>query len=55
MKFKQFIDDIAIGFNFFRNFASIKNIRRKNNLIVNLSKFTSNIKIWNGIVVIDYN
>ena len=37
MKFKQFLD--------FRNFANRKDIRRKCNPIVDLSKFTSNKKI----------
>ena len=38
------IDDIAIDLWFFENFASIENIRRKCNIMVDLSKFTSNKK-----------
>ena len=35
-------------FDFFRNFVGIEDIRRKYNLMVNFSKFTSNknIYIW---------
>ena len=37
-------DDIAIDLWFFENFASIENIRRKCNIMVDLLKFTSNKK-----------
>ena len=33
----------------------MENIRRKCNLMVDLSKFTSNKKILNEVVVLDYN
>ena len=42
---KQCINDIAIDLQFSRNFASMEDIRRKFNPIVELSKFTSNKKI----------
>ena len=42
LQFKQFIDDIAIDLEFSKIFATINDIRRKYNPIVNLSKFTSN-------------
>ena len=38
-----------------RNFASMKNIRRKCNPIVDLSKFTFNKKILSEVVTLDYN
>ena len=44
-KFKNFIDDITVDLQFFRNFASMEYIRRRCNLMVNLSKFTFNKKI----------
>ena len=47
MQFKQFVNNIAINLKFSRIFVSMKNIRRKCNPIVNLSKFTSNKKILN--------
>ena len=50
MQFKQLIDDITIGLSFSRKFASIENIKRKCNLIVDLSKFTSNKKIFSKTV-----
>ena len=38
------------------NFASIEDIRRKYNSIINLLKFTSNKKkILNGVVILVYN
>ena len=54
-QFKQFIDDIVIDFQFSRNFVSIKNIMRKCNLIVDLSKFTLNKNILSKVVVLSYN
>ena len=42
LQFKKFIDDIAIDLEFSKIFATINDIRKKYNLIVNLSKFTSN-------------
>ena len=55
MKFKYSIDDIAINIWFFEKFSSIENIGRKFNPMMNLSKFTSNIKIMRTIVAINYN
>ena len=40
LKFNYLIDDINIDIWFYGNFASIEDIRRKYNPIVNLSKFT---------------
>ena len=51
MQFKQFVNNIAINLKFSRIFASMKDIRRKCNPIVNLSKFTFNKKIL--ITVVD--
>ena len=50
LQFKQYIDDIANDFQFSRNFASIERIRRKYNLMVDLSKFTFNKKILSKIL-----
>ena len=50
MQFKQFIDHIAIDLQFSRNFASIENIKRRYNSMVDLSKFTFNKKILNNFV-----
>ena len=47
LQFKQFIDDIAI--------ASMKDIRRRCNPMINLSKLTFNKKILNKVVVLRYN
>ena len=49
------INDIVIDFLFSENFASIKDIRRKCNLMVDLSKFTSNKKILSEIVALGYH
>ena len=38
----QLIDEMAINFLSPRNFVSMKNIEKKKNLTVDLSKFTSN-------------
>ena len=38
----------------FRNFADMKNIKIKCNPMVDLSKFTSNKKILNEVVVVNY-
>ena len=45
LKFKYFIDDITINLLFSSNFASMKNIIKKYNLMINLSKFISNKNI----------
>ena len=49
------IDNIAIDIWSLENFASMDNIRRKCNLMVDLSKFTSNKKILNKVETLDYN
>ena len=49
------IDNIAIDIWSLKNFASMDNIRRKCNLMVDLSKFTSNKKILNKVETLDYN
>ena len=51
------IDDIIIAIDlwFFENFASIKYIRKKCYLMMNLSKLTSIKKILSEVVVLSYN
>ena len=51
LKLKNLIDSIAIDFLFSKNFASMKDIRRRCNLMIALSKFTFNKKIFNKIIV----
>ena len=51
LQFKKFIDDIAINLYFSWNFASMEDIKRRYNLIVDLSKFTSNKNILSKFVV----
>ena len=46
---------LLLIFNFFRNFASIEDIRRRCNPNVDLLKFTSNKKILSKVVVLGYN
>ena len=55
MQFKQFIDDIAIDLSFSGNFTSMKDIRKRCNPMVNLSKFNSNENILSKVVVLCYN
>ena len=55
LQLKQFIDDIAIVFYFSRNVASMENIRRRYNSMMDLSKFTSNKKILSKVVILGYN
>ena len=55
MKFKYLIDDIVINLWFSRNFASMKDIKRKCNPMIDFSKFKSNKKILSEVVVIGYN
>ena len=55
LQLKQFIDDIAIVLYFSRNVTSMENIRKIYNSMADLSKFTSNKKILNKIVILDYN
>ena len=45
MKFIHLIDNIAINFLFFENLIIMKDLKRSYNLIIDLSKFTSNKKI----------
>ena len=52
MKFKYLTDDVGINFWSFKNFVSIEDIRRKCNIIVDLSKFTSNTEILGRVVVL---
>ena len=49
------IDNIAIDIWSLGNFASIDDIRRKCNPMIDLSKFTSNKKILNKVETLDYN
>ena len=55
LQIKKLINNIVIDLWFSQNFASMKDIRRKWNSIVNLSKFTSNKKILSEVLVLDYN
>ena len=43
-KFKHLVDNIAIDLLFYENFISMKDMRRKCNSMIDLSKFTSNKK-----------
>ena len=49
------IDDIVIDLQYFGNFASIENTRRKCNPKVDFSKFISNKKILIEVVSLNYN
>ena len=49
------IDNMVIDLWSYENFASFEDVRRKYNIIVNLSKFISNKKILNEIVALGYN
>ena len=51
LKFKHLTDDIVLDFWFFGYLTSIKNIRRKYNLMVDLLKFISNKNILSKVVV----
>ena len=55
LKFKHLIDNVVINFRSFIIFASIKDIRRRCNLIVDLSKFISNKKILSEVIALSYN
>ena len=60
-KFKHFINDIVIDLWFYLYFASMEDIRRKCNPMIDLSKFTFNNKIYiyiyilNGVITLIYN
>ena len=49
------IDDIANDLGSSESFTSIKDIKRKCNSVVDLSKFTFNKKILNEVVTLSYN
>ena len=55
-KFKNLINDIAIDFLSFWNLASVEDVRKKCNPIVDLSKFTFNKKkkMLSGVVTLVY-
>ena len=55
LKFKHLIDNVVINFWSFIIFASIEDIRRRCNLIVDLSKFISNKKILSEVIALGYN
>ena len=55
LKFKHLIDIVVINFRFFIIFASIEDIKRRYNLIVDLSKFISNKKILSEVIALGYN
>ena len=55
LQFKQLIDNIAIDFWSSKNFACMKDVKRKCNPMINLSKFTSNKKILSKVVALWYN
>ena len=54
-QFKQLIDGIAIDLSSSGNFASMVDIRRKYNPMIDLSKFTFNKKILSKVVTLNYN
>ena len=49
------IDNITNDLGSSESFASIKDIRRKCNSVVDLSKFTFNKKILSEVVTLGYN
>ena len=51
MKFKHLIDKITINFWSFGKFASIEDIRRKYNLIMDLLKLISNKNILSKVII----
>ena len=55
LKFKHLIDNVVINFRSFIISASIEDIRRRCNLIVDLSKFISNKKILSEVIALGYN
>ena len=52
LQIKSFIDNIAVDIWFSRNFASMEDIRRRCNIIVDLLKFTSNKKILSKVIFV---
>ena len=55
LQFKQLIDNIVIDLWISKNFVSTKDIRKKCNLIIDLSKFIFNKKILSKVVTLSYN
>ena len=53
--FKQLIDNTIIDLWSSTNFSSMEGIKRKCNLMMDLSKFTYNKKILSEVVVLGYN
>ena len=51
LKFKHLIDKITIDFWSFEKFASIEDIRRKYNLIMDLLKLISNKNILSKVII----
>ena len=56
LKFENLNDDIGIDFWYFRKFISMNDIKIKCNLLVDLSKFTSNKKkkVLSEVITITY-
>ena len=48
----QKLDDKVINLGSFGNFVDLKDIKRKYNSMMNLSKFTSNKKILSGVITL---
>ena len=56
LQFKQLIDDIIIDLWYSRSFANMEDIRKKKcNLLVDMSKFTSYKKILSKVLALTYN
>lgn len=55
MKFKLLIDKVSTYLWSTKNFTSINDIKKKCNLIIDLSKFIFYKNILNANVIIDYN
>ena len=51
----QTISGFTVISPFFKNFASMENIRRRCNPTVDLLKFSSNKKILSKVVILSYN
>ena len=52
MIFKHLTNDIVIDFKSSWNFASMESIRKKCNTTIDMSKFSSNKKIFSDIILI---
>ena len=55
LKLKYLIDNIAIDLWSSRNFATMEDVKRKYNQMVDLLKFTSNKKILSEVVAFGHN